>query len=350
MARFAATTLVPTGRVARLGDTGRTPLDRYVELKRHAADPWLEYHLTGGRSGLLRDTVLAYPEEGYAMIRDFAGGTLPYDRSFYLFFTSAAHEVTGLRGHKHADDLSFVLAYGGRDYLIDPGGYSYKQDEGHAYVVSSRAHNVVLVDGEDFTGWDSSFDGFSNDANHTVIRASHRNYRDVEHRRWIVHVKPAKIFVIDEVLPLASNQGDHRFEQLFHFAEDLDVQAHGPEVIARSGAAGDDAPSLRLTQLHGSVDARVVSGQREPMLGWSSPAHGVLEPAPVAVFTTRGEKALYVTRIDFVTGDEADTTSRAAETVRLSEDGELLITWSGARGTGRLRVDRETGNVEFAWQ
>ena len=213
---------------------------------------------------------------------------------------------------------------------------------------------MVLIDGKDFSGWDSSFDGFTTAPDHTVIRASHRNYRDFEHRRWIVHVKPTKVFVIDEVLPLASNQGDHRFEQLFHFAVDLDVHTvgNGQQVIAKPSAAGDDFPSLRLTQLHGAVDARVVSGQREPMLGWHSPEYGVLEPSPVAVFTTSGEKALYVTLIDFVEGDQTDTTtSPGAEIVRLSEGGEeLLITWSEARGTGRLQVDGKTGNVELTWE
>lgn len=353
MARFASTTIQPNGLITPIGDTSGN-IDSYAALDWSVAetDPWLEYHVSSGRSGILQDTVMAYPEEGYAVIRDFDGGSLTYDRSFYLFFTSAANEVTGI-GHKHADDLSFVLVYGGRDFLIDSGQYSYKRDEGRDYVKSSRAHNVVLVDGDDFRGWESSFDAFTTSPDHTVIRASHRNYPNFEHKRWIVHIRPAKVFVIDEIRPLVADQRHHMFEQLFHFAADLDVRTaqNGQQVIASPGSIRGDSPTLRLTQLHGAFDARVVAGQRAPMLGWRSLEHGVLEPSPVAVFTTRGESALYVTLIDFIKADqEGAKISRGAGNVSVSDGDELLITWREGDGTRRLRVDRMTGNVELTWK
>jgi hypothetical protein len=347
MSRFAAAVMKPNQEVAPLGDTPRYPLDAYPILSEAIAkgDPWLTYPTSGGASGILRDTVLAYPEEGYAMIRDFAGGTLSYAQSLYLLFAAASHEVNAdspERSHKHFDDLSFILSYRGRDYLIDPGRYSYMTDERRDYVVSSLAHSVVLVDGMGFTGMDSSLDYFATEPDYTVIRGSHRNYRDFEHARWVVHVKPAKLIVIDEMRPRAPGVGLHEFQQIFQLASDLDVEvtADGMGVVA-TPPPSQAAPGLRIEQLHGTSETRVVSGQEDPMLGWDSPAHGVVVPTPVAVFSTSGERAVYVTLLEFVEPSTATQAGAIPSDARasLSDEG-FVVEWSDAGETSRLEVKR----------
>ena len=44
-------------------------------------------------------------------------------------------------GHKHADDLGFVLLEEGQDIFVDSGRYGYNYDEARNYVLSARAHN-----------------------------------------------------------------------------------------------------------------------------------------------------------------------------------------------------------------
>ena len=63
----------------------------------------------------------------------------------YLFFDGAPWGAS----HQHEDKLSFVLHAGGRLLLGDPNIYSYSRTELTHYFRSSRAHNVVLIDGKE---------------------------------------------------------------------------------------------------------------------------------------------------------------------------------------------------------
>ena len=50
-------------------------------------------------------------------------------------------------GHQHEDKLGVTLTAFGRPLLVEGGVYTYDASEWRRYVLSSRAHNVVLVDG-----------------------------------------------------------------------------------------------------------------------------------------------------------------------------------------------------------
>lgn len=53
------------------------------------------------------------------------------------------------RGHQHEDKLSLLLFSGGRLRLTEGGNYAYDDSEMRRYVLSTRAHNTVRVDGLD---------------------------------------------------------------------------------------------------------------------------------------------------------------------------------------------------------
>lgn len=351
MARYLGITVQPNGRIAPVGDTKMIDLKATSVWHHEAAFPWLEYYLTAGNSGTLYDTVAAYPEEGYAVIRDFDDGTVPFRQSLYLFFTAAANEVTGRRGHKHADDLSFILSYRGHEFLIDAGLYGYERDRNRDHVVGARAHNVVLIDGESFSGWDSSLEGFETTPAYTMIRASHRNYPGFDHTRWIVHLPPTKFVLVDDVRPDPSDppaRHDHTFEQLLHFGPTIAVEATGGDAsIVATATTGKErtCPQLRVTQLHGAVDAHIAAGQREPMLGWYSPAIGSLEPSPAVSFRTEGSGALYVTLFDLADCDRLPLSRSSDALAEASDDGSLMISWEDEVGSGRLAIDREADNL-----
>ena len=78
---------------------------------------------------------------GYAIIRSLPE-TFQGEESL-LFVSAMAHST----GHKHADDLGFVLMEGGRKVFVDSGKYGYNHDEARRYVVSARAHNVPSLAG-----------------------------------------------------------------------------------------------------------------------------------------------------------------------------------------------------------
>jgi uncharacterized heparinase superfamily protein len=52
-------------------------------------------------------------------------------------------------GHAHCDTLSYELAINGRRVIIDSGVFDYEASPERAYARSTRAHNTVVVDGEE---------------------------------------------------------------------------------------------------------------------------------------------------------------------------------------------------------
>lgn len=71
--------------------------------------------------------------------------------------TSDATQITfdaGPKGgfHGHHDLLNFELWSGGRPLIIDPGPYKYDGGADRDYVISTRAHNTINVDGKNH-GW-----------------------------------------------------------------------------------------------------------------------------------------------------------------------------------------------------
>lgn len=85
----------------------------------------------------LSETCL-YPDIGWAMIRSSwqDNATLLAVKSGYTW------------NHAHPDAGSFILLHGGKPLIIDSGNCSYSRREYTTYYRHSRAHNVILVDGQ----------------------------------------------------------------------------------------------------------------------------------------------------------------------------------------------------------
>lgn len=52
-------------------------------------------------------------------------------------------------GHAHCDMLSYELAIDGRRVVVDSGVFDYEPSQERSYARSTRAHNTVIVDGEE---------------------------------------------------------------------------------------------------------------------------------------------------------------------------------------------------------
>ncbi len=52
-------------------------------------------------------------------------------------------------GHAHADTLTLEASFAGRRLFVDPGTFSYDDDECRAYDRGTEAHNTVAIDGAD---------------------------------------------------------------------------------------------------------------------------------------------------------------------------------------------------------
>ena len=52
-------------------------------------------------------------------------------------------------GHQHEDKLNFVMEAYGREMLVEGGNYFYDSSDMRKYVLSTRAHNTIRIDGQD---------------------------------------------------------------------------------------------------------------------------------------------------------------------------------------------------------
>lgn len=83
-------------------------------------------------------TSMLYPDIGWAVLRS----------SWTNDATMLATKSGFTWNHAHPDAGSFVLFHAGKPLLIDSGNCSYSRREYSSYYRQSKAHNVVLIDGE----------------------------------------------------------------------------------------------------------------------------------------------------------------------------------------------------------
>lgn len=355
MAQYIPNLVQPDGHLPTVGDTRVVPITAYKNDFTHVTgfDPLLQEFLETGNTQRRIDTVAAYPEEGYVFIRDTDGGRLDFASSLYFFFVAGAHEG---RGHRTEDDLSFVLSYGGRQILIDPGVYSYRDDAGRKYVESAAGHNTLLLDDTSYKGWDTTINEVATNDHYTFIRASHRNYNNFEHVRLLIYVPPRMFLLIDRFAPTGDpdNGEDHRIDQLFHFAPSLRVRvddALGQAVVTASEE--EDQAVMLVTQLNDqSPKMRIALGEHSPMQGWHSPSHGTLIPTPTLVARIEGESAQYVTLLQIASaGQSLEDLREQRKAVRITFGDESFTMQWGKDGVDATMIFAlDSTNTRFTRQ
>ena len=200
-------------------------------------------------------------------------------------------------GHQHEDKLSVILTAFGQPLLVEGGVYTYDASDWRRYVLSSRAHNVVLVDGLDQNRrkepkeswvvktalpqvWETNavFD-------HAAARYDEGWGRDakrlVTHTRHVFFVKP-DLFVIADQLDPRDGQA-HTYEALFHL-DAPEAVIDGLQVATRNAG-----PNLTI-QAYGPQSVSLVQGQKDPVVqGWlpaTGQGYGGIKPIPTALFRT----------------------------------------------------------------
>lgn len=105
-------------------------------VKGHEAIYWAA---TGGEEGKCPDyNSVALPYSGFFVMRS------GWEKTDVWALLDAAPFG---RGHQHEDKLSLLVYAEGKYLLTEGGNYAYDDSEMRRYVLSSRAHNTVLVDG-----------------------------------------------------------------------------------------------------------------------------------------------------------------------------------------------------------
>jgi hypothetical protein len=207
-----------------------------------------------------------YPDMGWGLLRS------SWEKAGTLFAIKSGMTFN----HAHADAGSFMLLYRGDPLLIESGGApSYSLPEYDGYYRQSRAHNVVMFDGEaefhDDTYFGSQFPGtlthlidagnlkyIMADATGPTAWKFRRNFR---HVLWVGDV----ILIIDDVKSYRAGQ----FQWLLHVGEKAtvkgaDMHIAGPhgEVLVRplfpaelpSGLPADFPEGMRIVEQSGFKD------------------------------------------------------------------------------------------------
>ncbi|WP_244083930.1 alginate lyase family protein [Desulforhabdus sp. TSK] len=241
-----------------------------------------------------------------------------------LTFDQGPLGMPPLYNHGHADALSITLYRSKRAFLIDPGTYRYNGNPVlRAYFKGTRVHNTVTIDGQDQARqvtsfiWDRPYSVQTSNENHSCgsirLAASHDGYtrlnQPVHHIRLLFIPENGGGMVVQDKFP---GKGMHMFELHYHLHPDVEVV--GPNECGWYTLTNhEERIFIKVCQ----TKLKVTCGRTEPLLGWYSPAYGVLEKTHVlhGRFTGPAEKAQFTTLISFTNPDHFEELFKHAEYV-----------------------------------
>lgn len=263
-----------------------------AQADHHPSVRWLLHALPAGRPDCDPhevETGWAFPDGGYLLF----GNGFDEEHEIKGMLDCGPLGYLGIAAHGHADALALTLSAAGEECLVDPGTYSYWQDQKwRDYFRGTSAHNTVRIDGLDQSVpggrfmWlrkaRASIERMPTSHHDFDFRGSHDGYArlpdPVRHVRSVRFDGASNTLVVrDEV----SARKPHQVELFWHFAPGLDVRltSHGLSVrgrrfVLQMQASGDD--------LH----LELVRGHENPPLGWFSRNYEAREPCEVLKITT----------------------------------------------------------------
>ena len=252
------------------------------------------------------------------------------------------------RGHQHEDKLNALIYAYGKNMLVEGGCYAYDTSEMRKYVLSTRAHNTILVDGLDQCTrrdckWEpddirlkadfaSSFGPDVDVVRSTYSKGYGRSGSHIEgsHTRTSMFFKklpglPPLFVYIDR---LSSPDGaQHTYDSLWHL-EKSDLKIDGVRFNAYFGGG------IGLTAAFSDTEAQIVDmkGSHDPYQGWmpiSPPGPHEHRPIPTPVLKgkfTGGRRIVevfcpYRKGEDRIAGVKASTEPAATAFALVLKDG-----------------------------
>jgi hypothetical protein len=223
-----------------------------------------------------------FPNGGFYVLATDRGG----ENEIVIVFDAGPLGLPPLNAHGHADALSFWLSYGGREFLIDPGTFSYYSSaQLRSYFRGTAAHNTIRIDGKDQSVpcgtflWremaDCRVEHLEDTDEFVDARGSHYGYRrlpdPVIHTRNLRLFKKSRMLVITDRLEC---EGAHDIELFFHFSEKCQVRQVGPGSFEASNS------NKRLAiRVDSRLNSQLYRGCENPIFGWVSRTFGVKEPS-----------------------------------------------------------------------
>lgn len=163
--------------------------------------------------------------------------------------------------------------------VVDSGGpYSYGSYERESYFSSSKAHNVIVVDGQDLSGGAKYIASGVDEYSSWVTASS--SLGEVEHTRSVVVIDEGVVVIRD--LIVADEM--HTYELLFHMPPSAEVSAGEVTVADFEGSSLYVKSSSSRPLI-----PEVIEGVRQPELqGWVTPDTLTMVESPVLSYTFNG--------------------------------------------------------------
>jgi hypothetical protein len=335
----------PDGRIPALSDSDS---ESYAELLALAAgqlhrSDYLYVATRGGAGTAPRARNVSFAVGGYHVQRSGWGeDRANFEDERFLIFDCGP---LGDGGHGHYDLLSVEFAAGGRPLVLDPGRYTYHEDEPNLrrWFKGTPAHNTVCVDGLDQTEYhrgkpkggvaEGRFLRRTQAPGLDVLWAQATSPRyDVRHARRVLFVADEYWLFEDR---LAATQR-HRYDARWHLAP----EAHGNVILDRDRGLVR-APGLAL--------AFWPALQLSLQDGWHAPSYGIKHPAPVLSAVVNGVADATVLTLAVPVSAQ---TPHPSLRVLVSDPTYLAVEVTGAAGTGPAidRIAWSTDGSEMTWQ
>ncbi|MES2757507.1 MAG: alginate lyase family protein [Pseudomonadota bacterium] len=253
------------------------------------APRWLLHALAAKLPDLGEGREWAFPDGGYLLFGERFGER----REILGMVDCGPLGYLGIAAHGHADALAITLSVAGEPCLVDPGTYSYWQDQKwRDYFRGTSAHNTVRVDGVDQSVGGGRFmwtrhaaariDTMPQSPGQFDFRGSHDGYLrlpdPVRHVRSVRFDAAAATLVVRDELAAAKA---HKMEQFWHFAPGLALALDADCLRVRGKAF-----EMHLQASGSNLALELVRGCDNPPLGWYSRAYEHKEPCDVLKITT----------------------------------------------------------------
>jgi hypothetical protein len=230
---------------------------------------------------------IAFSQSGYYLLQQ---GDLNSTQRISVVFDCGPLGMGTLAGHGHADALSFTLRAFGSDILVDPGTYDYfSYPQWREYFRSTRAHNTVVVDGNDQSemlglflwGRKAQAQCLSWEPTDTGGRVigEHNGYSTLSdpviHRRTLeLDGCKRELTIRDDIIACK----EHNISIFFHFAEQCVINP-----ADQNHYSINVGPATIGFKLDSNLQVESFKGSTDPIFGWVSRGYHQKQPAATLV-------------------------------------------------------------------
>lgn len=274
MALINVMLMQPDGRLPDINDGSRAMVAEILapKLEMFPDNQHIKWMVTGGREGKIPEyTSIALPYAGLAVMR--TGWTA--SDSWVLFDGGPFGKA-----HQHEDKLTILFFTDGKLILTEAGNYAYDNSEMRKYVLSTRGHNTIRINGMDQnrrTGYTFAEDDIRKKAGISYNFSSEVDYAEAcydegygekqeklaRHTRSVYFIKKPtynlKPFLI--IVDRLESEEERDYEVIWHFDTDEVRIIHGE---MEQGGAKAKMEELTVFISPEDIELDIVSGQKEP--------------------------------------------------------------------------------------